>query len=346
MNVVRVGVVGLGRMGQQHCRVYSSLRHAQLVGVHDANFEVGIRVARKFEVPYYPRLEDLLAAVDAISLATPTPSHFEIAKRCLEQGLHLLVEKPITQTIEQAEALVSIAEASGLTVQVGHIERFNPAYIELRNVIEEMQVVAINMRRLSAYAGSNTDVNVVLDLMIHDADLALDLIAEEPSSVNARGVSVYGEAVDHAVAQLSFPSGRVLSLSASRVTEEKIRSIEVTAHEAYIETNLLSKTVTIHRRSFGEYLNNSKRGVKYRQESLIESILVPVVEPLHAELQHFIDCIVEKKPTQVPPRDGLRALRLAQQICDLICENPATFRLKDMNVAPEFANLGVNAPAG
>jgi predicted dehydrogenase len=333
-------------MGQQHCRVYSGLRHAQLVGVHDTNFEAGVRVARKFEVPYYPRLEDLLAAVDAISLVTPTPSHYEIGSRCLNQGVHLLVEKPITQQIEEAESLMNLAEASGLTVQVGHIERFNPAYIELKNVIEEMQVVAINMRRLSAYAGSNTDVNVVLDLMIHDADLALDLIGEEPSSVNACGVSVYGQAVDHAVAQLNFPSGRILSLSASRITEEKIRSIDVTAHEAYIETNLLNKTVTIHRRTFGEYLNNTKRGVKYRQESLLESILVPVVEPLQAELQHFIECIIEKKPTLVPPRDGVRALRLAQQICDLICSHPSAFRIKEPIEAPELAKLGVTTPVG
>jgi predicted dehydrogenase len=316
MNPIRVGVIGLGRMGQQHCRVYSTLRRVQLSGVHDVNAELGRSIAQRLDAPFFSRVEDLLKEVDAVSLVTPTPSHYDLAMMCLEHGVHLLVEKPITETLEQAEALTRAAEESGLVVQVGHIERFNPAYIEMKNVLEDLTVLAVNFRRLSAYAGSNTDVNVVLDLMIHDLDLVLELIGEEPTEIAAYGLTATGNAVDHVNVQLSFPSGPLVLLTASRLTEQKVRAIDVTAWEAYVEADLLHKSVDIHRRTIGQYLNHNKRGVKYRQESLLERILVPVVEPLFSELQHFIESVAEKRTPLVTPRDGMKALRLATQICE------------------------------
>lgn len=316
MNQVKVGVIGLGRMGQQHCRVYSTLRRAQLVGVHDINPEIGETVAQRLDIPFYPRVEELLEEVDAVSLVTPTPTHYGLAKMSLAFGVHLLVEKPITETLEQAEELTRDAEKSGLVVQVGHIERFNPAYLELKNVLEDLTPLAVNFRRLSAYAGSNTDVDVVLDLMIHDTDLVLDLVGEEPVEVIAYGLTALGNAMDHVHVQLVFPAGPMVSMTASRVTEQKVRSIEVTAWEAYVETDLLHKTIEVHRRTIGQYLNHSKRGVKYRQESILERIVVPIVEPLYAELQHFIDCVAEQRTPIVTARDGLKALRLASQICE------------------------------
>jgi predicted dehydrogenase len=320
MRQVRVGIIGAGRMGQRHCRVYSSLRQAQLVGICDAVPEVGHQVAQQYDVPFYRSIEDLLDYVDAVSLATPTPLHFDLAMRCLAQGVHVLIEKPITETIEQAEMLTRAAEASNLVVQVGHIERFNPTYMELKNVVEDMAVVAVNLRRLSAYVGSNTDVDVVLDLMIHDIDLVLDLIGQEPASVNAYGLTAFGGTVDHAVVHLNFESGPLLTMTASRVTEQKVRSIEVTALEAYLEGDLLNKTISVHRRTIGEYLNQNHQGVKYRQESIVERIHVPPFEPLFLELQHFIDCVLKGKPPAVPARDGLKALRLAAVIQNAVRE--------------------------
>ncbi len=312
----RVGVIGLGRMGQQHCRIYSGLRRAQLVGVSDIDPEVGKRTAQRYEVPFFHNPEELLDQVDAVSIVTPTPFHYELAMVCLERGIHVLVEKPITETEEQARSLCEAAEKSSLVFQVGHIERFNPAYMELKNVLEEMNVMAVNFRRLSAYSGSNTDVDVVLDLMIHDADLVMDLAGKEPSSISALGITAFGKAVDYASAQLWFENGPLMTLTASRVTEEKVRSIEVTALEAYMEANLLNKTVTVHRRTVAQYLNHNARGVKYRQEGIVESIVVPVVEPLSAELAHFLDCVIEGRSPLVGASDGLKALRLALQIRD------------------------------
>lgn len=302
-------------MGQRHCRVYSSLRQVQLAGICDAAPEVGHQVAQQYDVPFYRSVEDLLEHVDAVSLATPTPLHFDLAMQCLEQGVHVLVEKPITETLEQAEMLTRAAEASGLVVQVGHIERFNPTYLELRNVVKDMTVLAVNLRRLSAFEGSNTDVDVVLDLMIHDIDLMLDLMRQEPASINAYGLMALSGALDHVVAHICFEAGPLLTMTASRVTEQKVRSIEVTALEAYVEADLLNKTISLHRRTIGEYLSHNHRGgIKYRQESVVERIHVPIFEPLFLELQHFVECIVEGKPSAIPARDGLNTLRLATVI--------------------------------
>jgi len=319
---LKVGVIGVGRMGQNHCRVYSGLPRAELAGIYDLDSQVGKVIARKFGAPYFSQLDDLLLNVDAISLATPTPQHYDLALHCLAHGVHLMIEKPIADTLEQADALTLSAEQSGLVVQVGHIERFNPTYHELKNVLESLTVLAINIRRLSAYEGSNKDVDVILDLMIHDTDLVCDLVGKEPASISAHGLTVSNRAIDHAIAQLTYESGPLLTLTASRVTELKVRSIEVTALEAFLECDLLNKTISVHRRTRGEYLNNNLQGVKYRQESIVERIHVPAYEPLYMELQHFVDCILDGIPPMVPARDGLKALRLAENIRQAIKEQP------------------------
>ena len=321
MDRIKVGVIGVGRMGQNHCRVLSLLRHAELIGVYDSNPDVGSRVAACHQVPYYREADALLDAVDAVSIVTPTPTHFGLAMRCLEKGIHVLLEKPMTETVAEAQVLTDAVERSNCVVQVGHIERFNSAYRELKNVLQDMTVLAIDMRRLSAFQASNTDVDVILDLMIHDLDLALDLVGQEPIRASACGLTAFTDGIDHVGAYLTFNSGPIVTLTASRVTEQKVRSIEVTALDAFLETDLLNKTVFIHRRSFGEYLAHSKSGVKYRQESVIERILVPVSEPLYLELEHFVDCVREHRAPIVTARDGLRALRLAQTLREAAREN-------------------------
>ncbi len=317
---LRVGVVGVGTMGERHCRVYSNLRRVQLVGVCDANPALGNRVAQQYGVDFYPTIEELLDHVDGVSLVTPTPSHFELAMQCLARGVHVIVEKPITESLDQAETLTQAAEASGLVVQVGHIERFNPTYVELKHVLENMTVLAMNLRRLSPFKGSNKDVDVVLDLMTHDIDLALDLMGQDPTSVTAYGLTAFSGVIDHAVAQLGFDSGPLLTVTASRVTEQKIRSIDVTTTKAYVEGDLLNKSISIHRCTIGEYLSQNNQGITYRQESIAEHIHVPMLEPLLLELQHFADSILGGKPSLIPARAGLRALRLATVIRDTIYE--------------------------
>jgi predicted dehydrogenase len=314
MNVVRIGVIGAGVMGERHCRVCSNLPRVELVGLVDLNEARGRQVADLYETRYFPGHRALLPELDAITIAASTPVHYALAAECLERGLHVLVEKPMTETMEQARQLVQVAEERGLVLQVGHIERFNPAYVELKHVTEDMKLVGITMRRLSPFDSSNTDVDVVRDLMVHDLDLAVDLVGLEiEDGITAWGRSINTNAIDHAVANLSFRDGPIVTLFASRVTEQKVRAIEVIAEGAYIEADLLNKSVLVHRRTFPRYLDNHNI-TSYRQESVIERIHVPMFEPLMLELRHFVDCVRENCPSQVPGRDGLRALQLAEAV--------------------------------
>jgi len=289
--------------------------------VYDVVPEKGEQIAQEYGTASYRQIDDLLRDVDAVSLAVPTPAHFELAKHCLERGTHVLIEKPITETVEQAEMLVRIAEACDRVVHVGHIERFNPTYLELRNVLDGLTVLAVDLRRLSAYEVSNKDVDVVLDLMIHDIDLVCNLVGREPGRVKAHGLIALSGALDHVVGHLDFGGSPLVTITASRVTEQKIRTIEVTAREAYVEADLLNKTIQVHRRTMGEYLSQNHRGIKYRQESIVERIQVPIFEPLFLELQHFVDCVRDGKRPAVPASDGLRALRLAMEVREATVQN-------------------------
>jgi len=228
-----------------------------------------------------------------------------------------LVEKPFTETLEQAQALKEAAEKSKLVVQVGHIEKYNPAFIELRKVLEGMEVLAMNFNRLSPFQGSNVDVDVVLDLMIHDIGLVVDMFEAEPVSMDAHGFSVFTKTIDYGLAVLKYEPEKLLTLTASRVTEQKIRGISVTTRDAFIEADLLHKTIEVHRRTLGDYVNQ-KNTHKYRQESLIERIVVPAMEPLFLELQDFVTCVAENKTPQVTAEDGYNALRYVLMLRDKI----------------------------
>ena len=326
MDPVRIGVIGTGRMGRSHCRVYSNLRHAKFVGICDIDAELGKDMARMHEVSFFRDVDSLLENVDAVSVCTPTPDHFEIVKRCLEQNVHVMVEKPFTETLEQAEALKEVAAKSKLVVQVGHIEKYNPAFIELQKVLEGMEILALNFNRLSPFQGSNVDVDVVLDLMIHDIGLVVDMFDTEPVSVDAHGFSVFTNTIDHGMAILKYEPEILLSLTASRITEQKIRAISVTTKDAFIEADLLHKTIAVHRRTLGDYVNQTN-SVKYRQESLIERIVVPAMEPLFLELQDFVTCVSESKTPQVTAEDGYNALRFVLLLRDKIL---ASRRIKEM----------------
>ena len=317
MKTVRIGVIGIGTMGERHSRVCANLPRVELVGVADSDEERGRQVAERYETTHFPDRQDLLSQVDAVTIAAPTPAHYGLAAECLERGLPVLVEKPIAETIEQAHQLVRMAGERGLILQVGHIERFNPAFIELKHVTEDMTLIGITMRRLSPFDTSNTDVDVIRDLMIHDLDLAVDLVGSELEGIAAWGRSINTTAIDHATSSLSFKDGPIVTLFASRVTEQKVRSIEVIADGAYIEADLLNKSILVHRRTFPQYLDNHNT-TKYRQESVIERIHVPMFEPLMLELRHFVDCVRENRPSQVPGGDGLRALLLADAVASEI----------------------------
>jgi predicted dehydrogenase len=315
MESLRVGVVGVGAMGVNHCRNFANLPETDLVGVCDLAVEPGLAMAQRYQVAYYDRLEAMLPHVDAVSISASTPAHYHLAMTALKAGRHIFIEKPMTATLQEGHLLVRAARASQSIVQVGHIERFNPANEELRAVIADMSLIAVNMRRLSPFVQSNKDADVIFDLMIHDIDLVLDIVNQPIDSIGAHGCSVFTDAIDHAVAVLRFANGVIATLSASRVTEQKVRAFEITSQDAYVEVDLLNKGISVHRRTVPEFHSNR---YAYRQESLIERIFVPSAEPLMLELQHFARCVLHNTAPLVAVDDGLRAVEIASQISDAI----------------------------
>ncbi len=313
-NRMRVGVIGVGRMGERHCRIYSGLGGVEFVGISDRSAERGRAVGEKYDVPWYEDYTELLQHVDAVSVATPTDAHFEVAAECLRRRVSVLVEKPIASTTSEAAELVRLAERSSAILQVGHIERFNPAFLELQSVLEDMEIIAVNARRLSPFDTSNTDVDVVFDLMIHDVDLALTLLGPDLDCIHAHGRYARTSQADYVVAALGRAEGPTTLLTASRVTEQKVRLLEVTALGAYVEADLLNKSICIHRRTLPEYVANQRRPLRYRQESLVERIFIPSAEPLLLELQDFVSCARDGRRPRVAGEDGLRALALATVI--------------------------------
>jgi predicted dehydrogenase len=313
-NKIRVGVIGAGRMGERHCRVYSALPTVEFVGVAEASAERGQSVVSQYGGEVFADYRDLLDRVDAASVATPTDTHLEIAARALVQGVNVLVEKPLAGSVDQALELASLAARSSAVCQVGHIERFNPVFLELQAVVDEMQIVGLSARRLSPPDTSNTDVDVVFDLMIHDVDIALKLLGDRIERVHAYGRSAEMDAADYVVANLSIRDGPIASLTASRLTEQKVRLLEITALGAYIEADLLNKSIYIYRRTLPEYIDNHQRPLRYRQEGLMERIHIPTAEPLMLELLDFVRCAREQATPRVSAQDGLRAVELAAEI--------------------------------
>lgn len=308
---LRVGVIGVGTMGERHTRVLRSLPEVKLVGIYDANPARAAQVADRYGTAPMPSIEALLSEAEAVTIASPTPLHFEHVKQCLLAGKHVLVEKAITERLEQAEELDALATAQGLLLQVGHIERYNPVYTALRRLLAGYAhaPIALTFRRLSSYASSNRTVDVVLDLMVHDIDLALDMCRGlEIHSMSAIGRIVLSRDIDHAQAQFSARGGPLCTFMTSRVTEQKVRSIEVTTPTEFVVADLLRKEISIFKNTQASY-RTQEGGVTYQQHSLIEQVQLPATEPLLLEMQDFVHCIRRKSTPTVSAHDAIAALR-------------------------------------
>jgi predicted dehydrogenase len=310
-NRLRAGVIGVGSMGQHHARVYNDLPGAELLGVSDADAERAETVAARQGVAAYRR-DGLLDAVDLVSIAVPTEFHYETARACIERGVHVLVEKPFVAEPEQGERLIELANERGVLIQVGHVERFNPAVAAVREVLADSEVIALDARRLGPSLDRNIADSAAFDLMIHDIDVVLSLVDGDLSTVNALGTRE-NRYID---AQLSFENGVVASLTASRVTQEKVRELSITAAECWITLDYLSQSVELHRHSLPEYIEQNG-GVHYRHEGIVERPMVASGEPLGRELEAFVEAVRDGTQPEVSAADGLAALRVARRIDDL-----------------------------
>ena len=288
MKPVKVGVIGIGNMGWHHARVLSLLRDAELVGVADLDVARGRLASSQFNCRWYDDYNSLIQEVEAVCIAVPTLLHHPVGMACLKAGVHVLIEKPIAASQQEAAELISAASSASRLLQVGHIERFNPAFRELLNVVTNEEVMVLESRRHSPHADRANDVSVVLDLMIHDIDLILEL-AQAP---------VVGFAA---------------SLTASKMSHRKVRSLSAHCRGSLIEADFLHRNLRIHRRAQESYSAN--RGeLLYRHDGFIEEVSITPTEPLYAELEHFLQCV---RGLETPAVDGLQASR-ALQLADLI----------------------------
>jgi len=311
---IRIGVVGVGNMGQHHTRVLSLLKDVELVGIADINVERGLDTASKYRIRFFEDYHELLPLVDAVCIAVPTRLHYQVGLECLRAGVHVLIEKPIAASIGEAESLVNAAAESNSILQVGHIERFNPAFQELSKVLRTEELLALEAHRMSPYSDRANDVSVVLDLMIHDIDLLLELAASPVIKVTASGSRAADSGyLDYVTATLGFSNGIVATLTSSKVTHRKIRRISAHCKNSLTEADFLNNEILIHRQTTANCMTDYGQ-VLYRQDGLIEKVYTSNIEPLHAELEHFVSCVRGGNQPSVGGEQALKALRIASSI--------------------------------
>ncbi len=332
---IRVGVIGVGNMGQHHTRVLSLLKDVELVGVSDVNVDRGLDTASKYRVRFFEDYHDLLAHVDAVCVAVPTRLHHSVGMACLKAGVHVLIEKPIAASIAEAESLVNAAAESNCILQVGHIERFNPAFQELSKVLKTEELLALEAHRMSPYSNRANDVSVVLDLMIHDIDLLLELAASPVIRLTASGSRASDSGyLDYVTATLGFANGIVATLTSSKVTHRKIRRIAAHCKNSLTEADFLRNDISIHRQTTADCMTDYGQ-VLYRQDGLIEKVYTSNIEPLHAELEHFVTCVRGGNQPSVGGEQALKALRLASLIEQMALDGqvwePKSFDLEHIN---------------
>jgi predicted dehydrogenase len=309
MQKVRTAVVGVGYLGRFHAQKYASLPAVELVAVVDANAGNREQVAAETGCRAVADYRDILGEIDAVSIATPTPLHYPIAKHCLERGIHVLVEKPITTTLEEARSLVDTAARVGRVLQVGHLERFNAAILALAGTLGRPRFV--ESHRLAPFKERGTDVNVVLDLMIHDIDLIQSLVAAPIASIDAVGASVFSAGLDIANARIRYANGCVANTTASRVSMKMERKLRVFQDDAYISIDLQQKVLTIVRKP--------PAGADVpKGQVLIEERTYDQGDALKLEIEAFLRSIREGTPPVVTGEDGLRALETATKITQMV----------------------------
>jgi predicted dehydrogenase len=316
-NMLKVGVLGAGHLGKIHLRLLNESPKYQLVGFYDADAINATKVAQEFGYAYFDNLNDLIAAVDVVDIVTPTLSHYECAKKAMSKGKHVFIEKPITNTLEEAEELLELEIKQGVKGQVGHVERFNPAFMAVKDTLG--QPMFIEAHRLAEFNPRGTDVPVVLDLMIHDIDVILSVVRSEVVHINASGVSVISQSPDIANARLEFANGCVANLTASRISLKNMRKSRFFQKDAYISVDFLEKKVEVVRMKeapespgdFDMVLQNAE-GVK--KQIYFENPEIMANNAILDELESFADAIEQDTMPIVSLKQGTQALAVALQI--------------------------------
>ncbi|MFQ5989824.1 MAG: Gfo/Idh/MocA family oxidoreductase [Candidatus Methylomirabilales bacterium] len=305
---IRVGVIGVGHLGQHHARIYRELPGVELAGIADIDPARLQEVQRVAEAPVFQDYRELFGRVDGVSVAVPTDLHAQIARECLDRGVDVLVEKPLAETLEEAEELTDLAKRGGRILQVGHVERFNGAVRALHRIVKAPGFMECH--RLSPFPQRGTDVDVILDLMIHDIDIILSLVKSPVSQVNAVGVPVLTDRFDIANARLEFASGCVANVTASRVSIERLRKIRIFQPDTYISLDYASQEITLFRRLPPDLASQPPRP----PQIVREEVVVEKEEPLRLQLMSFLNSVRERTRPEVSGEEAVEALRVASQI--------------------------------
>jgi predicted dehydrogenase len=321
-NKIKVAVIGVGFFGQRHAKTYFDLKECELVGVVDPNMERAKEIAQKYQCEAFSDIAKLFGRIDAASIVTHTLAHHEIAKRLLAEGIDILIEKPMTSTLEEADEINHLAHQKTHIVQVGHIERFNPAFHKLKEHVTSPRF--IECHRTGPFLNRATDVSVVLDLMIHDIDLILSIVPSEIRHIDAVGTSVITNEIDIANARLSFVNGAVANITASRVSSERVRKIRIFQEEEYLSLNFLNQELVVHERI--------ERPGEEWPSVIAEKFNFEKGEPLRDELSAFIKSVQTRFPPVVSGREARRSLAVALQIIDLIKIS------ENLGISPDFKN--------
>lgn len=309
MKKLRLGVVGVGYLGKFHAEKYAAMEHVDLVGVVDTNRSMADGIASNFNTRAFYNHLDLIGKVDAVSIAVPTPEHFTVSRDFLENDIDVLIEKPITTSLAEADELIHLSESRGLIVQVGHLERFNPAVVALQGVVEKPMF--IESHRLSIFKERCTDVSVVLDLMIHDIDIILNFVKSDIKSIHASGVGVISNHVDIANARLAFETGCVANVTASRISTKNERKIRLFQKDAYVSVDFANHDITLIRKN-----GTSSGGIVPGTD--IQKLSFSKGDALEDELTSFVDAVIHRHAPEVTGQMGRDALKIALNIMDQI----------------------------
>ncbi|MGD9707307.1 MAG: Gfo/Idh/MocA family protein [Candidatus Delongbacteria bacterium] len=317
----RIGIAGCGHLGKLHTKMHTMLPDiSELIGVYDINADAAKAASEQFNCKAFDKLEDMLPLVDGVVVAVATQGHYEVAKKCLEAGKHVFIEKPITATVAQGEELVSLAKEKGLIIQVGQIERYNPAFNQLKNF--EIEPKFIEAHRLASFNPRGADVSVVLDLMIHDIDLILSLIKSDVERIDAAGVAVVTDTTDIANVRIKFKNGAVANLTASRMSLKKMRKFRIFQEHKYLSLDLDTGIADIFYLADTDAqvtdgmavanLDHVNKKIIYSKRDKIE------VNALLEENRDFVEAVQGKKEVRVTGEDGLKALKVADEILNEI----------------------------
>ena len=339
MEKLKVAVIGAGHLGKEHARIYSEMPAVSLVGVVDTNKDTGEAVARRCKTRYYSSVKEILTKVDVASVVVPTKSHYEVTRDLLNNGIHVLVEKPMTGTVSEAEDLIKLSQQSSTILQPGYIERFNPALEAIKKL--DVSLKFIECHRLSPFTFRSADIGVVLDLMIHDIDIILYLSKSKVKKIDAVGVNVIADKEDIANARIQFENGCVANITASRVSFEPMRRIRLFSENSYISLDYQKQEALIYKKSPKltlKSIDTESKGVSnitdlknfsFGDMLKIERIKMDNQEPLRKELESFIDCVQNGKQPVVSGEEGIKAIKIAALIREEINKN---LKLANINI--------------